>query len=147
MTYSIGISSRPDHEIRSDHKQTMGRKKRTLILPSSVSFAEAEKFWESLVFHQRAGELEDAPRAFRPEGFTTVSASVEKYRELARAGRLLTERLTREEAGRPKIVLGEGVYVPEEDDLNLEQQPSDTIDAALRNPESSEPNGYPLPEG
>ncbi|KAF8809570.1 Pet127-domain-containing protein [Phlegmacium glaucopus] len=115
MTYNIGISSRPDSEIRSDYKHTMNRKKRTLILPSSVPFAEAEKYWENLVFHQRAGEFDDVPRTFRPEGFTTVSTSVEKYRELARAGRLLTERLAREEAGRPKIVLGEGVYVPEEE--------------------------------
>jgi len=115
MTYNIGMSSQSDSEIRSDYRQVMSRKKRTLVLPSSVTFEEAEKYWENLVFHQRAGELEDMPKVFRPEGFTTVTTSVEKYRELARAGRLLSEGLAREEAGRPKIVLGEGVYVPEED--------------------------------
>lgn len=94
----------------------MGRKRRTLVLPSSVPFHEAEKFWENLVFHRKADELKDEPRVFRPEGFTTVTTTVEKYRELARAGRLLSEQLAREEAGRPKIVLGEGVYVPEEDE-------------------------------
>jgi len=119
MVYNIGISSQPDAEIRSDYTQTMGRKKRTLVLPSSVPSHEAEKFWESLVFHQRANELKDEPRVFRPEGFTTVTASVEKYRELARAGRLFSEELARKEAGRPKIVLGEGVYVPEEDELEV----------------------------
>lgn len=113
MTYNIGISSGPDSEIRSDYKQTMGRKKRTLVLPSSVPFNEAEKYWENLVFHRGGGELEDVPRVFRPESFTTVTAPVEKYRELARAGRLLSEKLAREEENRPKIVLGEGVYVPE----------------------------------
>ena len=41
MTYSIGISSGPESEIRSDYKQTMGRKKRILVLPSSVPFNEA----------------------------------------------------------------------------------------------------------
>lgn len=94
----------------------MTRKKRTLALPSSVALHEAEKYWDSLVFHQREGK-EDVPKAvFRPEAFTTqLSLVVEKYRELSREGRLHTEKMAREEAGRPKIVLGEGVYVPEED--------------------------------
>lgn len=94
----------------------MARKKRTLVLPSSVTSEDAEKYWENLVFHQREGE-EDVPKAaFRPEGFTSVlSVPVEKYRELSREGRLYTEKLAREEAGRPKIVLGVGVYTPEED--------------------------------
>ena len=92
----------------------MSRKKRTLVLPASVAPDDAEKFWESLVFHEREG-VEDGPKAaFRPEGFTTITTSVEKYRELARAGRLDTEKLAREEAGRPKIVLGSGVYTPED---------------------------------
>lgn len=84
----------------------MSRKKRTLVLPSSVPLNEAEKYWESLVFHDH-GRVVDGPRVFRPEGFTTVSTSVEKYRELSRAGRLYSERMAREEEGRPKIVLGE----------------------------------------
>lgn len=114
MKYNIGISTQADSEIRSDYSQVMARKRRTLILPSSVAPEEAEKYWENLVFHQRE-DKEDMPKAtFRPEGFTTVSVSVEKYRELARLGRLDTERLAREEAGRPKIVLGEGVYTPED---------------------------------
>lgn len=94
----------------------MARKKRTLTLPSSVSPKEAEEYWENLVFHRRGVE-EVVPKAtFRPESFTTqLTMSVEKYRELAREGRLHTEKMAREEAGRPKIVLGEGVYVPEDD--------------------------------
>jgi hypothetical protein len=115
IKYNIGLSTETDSEIQSDYQQVMTRKKRTLVLPSSVPFEDAEKYWENLVFHQRKGG-EDAPKAaFRPEGFTTVSVAVEKYRELARAGRLDTERLAVEEAGRPKIVLGEGVYAPEDD--------------------------------
>lgn len=116
ITYNIGISSQPDSEIRADYRLVMSRKKRTLVLPSSVPFDEAEKYWENLVFHQRANESKDEPRVFRPEAFTTETTSVEKYRELARAGRLLSEKMAREEAGRPKIILGEGVYVPEEED-------------------------------
>ena len=94
----------------------MARKKRTLALPSCVELDNAEKFWENLVFHQREGE-DDAPKAaFRPESFTKqLTLAVEKYRELAREGRLHTEKMAREEAGRPKIVFGKGVYVPEED--------------------------------
>lgn len=113
MTYNIGISTQPDSEIRTDYRQAMSRKRRILVLPSSVAFEEAEKYWDNLVFHQRAGELDDVRKVFRPEGFTTASASVAKYRELAREGREVSERLTREEAGRPKIVLGGGVYVEE----------------------------------
>lgn len=95
----------------------MARKKRTMTLPSSVSPEEAEKYWDSIVFHRREGG-EDVPKApFRPEGFTTqLTPNVERYRELSREGRLHTEQMAREEAGRPKMVLGEGVYVPEDDD-------------------------------
>jgi len=115
INYNIGISIQPDSEIQSDYEQVMDRKKRTLVLPSSVEASGAEKYWESLVFHQRESE-EDVPKvAFRPEAFTTVSLPVDKYRELAREGRLHTEKMARKEEGRPKIVLGQGVYVPEED--------------------------------
>jgi hypothetical protein len=110
------MSTQPDSEIYSDYVQVMGRKKRTMILPSSVSLADAEKFWENLVFHQKEGQ-KDAPKMpFRPEGFTTqMTAAVEKYRELSREGRLRTQKMEQEEAGKPKYVFGEGVYVPEED--------------------------------
>ena len=88
-----------------------------MTLPSNVTPEEAEKYWDELVFHRRGGE-EKVPKApFRPESFTTqLTLNVEKYRELSREGRLHTERMTREEAGRPKLVLGEGVYFPEEDE-------------------------------
>ena len=95
----------------------MGRKKRILVLPSNVPLEDAEKYWDNLVFH-RKGDEKDVPKAaFRPESFTTqLTLKVEKYRELSREGRLHTETMAREEAGRPKFVLGEGVYVPEEED-------------------------------
>lgn len=95
----------------------MARKKRVLVLPSNVPFEEAEKYWDNLVFH-RKGDEEDVPKAaFRPEAFTTqLSPKVEQYRELSRKGRLYTEKMDREEAGRPKYVLGEGVYDPEDDE-------------------------------
>lgn len=117
MKYNIGISYQPDSEIYADYEQVMTRKKRTMILPSSVSPEQAEKYWDNLVFHRR-GDEEDVPKAaFRPENFTTqLTLNVEKYRELSREGRVHTEQMAREEAGRPKMVLGEGVYVPEEDD-------------------------------
>jgi hypothetical protein len=115
INYSIGLSTESDSEIQSDYRLVMGRKRRTLVLPSTVAPEDAEKYWENLVFHRRDGEEDVRKSVFRPESFTTVSVSVEKYRELARAGRLDTQRLAREEAGQPKIVLGEGVYVTEED--------------------------------
>jgi len=116
IKYNIGISYQSDGAIYSDYEQVMARKKRTLTLPSSVSPEQAEKYWDNLVFHRR-GDEENVPKApFRPESFTTqLTPNVERYRELSREGRLHTEQMAREEAGQPKIVLGEGVYVPDED--------------------------------
>lgn len=116
VKYSIGLSTQPDSEIYADYECTISRKKRTLALPSSVKLSQAKNFWKSLVFHHRKDE-EAAPKtSFQSEYFTTqLTQAVEKYRELSREGRLQTEKMAREEAGRPKIVLGSGVYVPEED--------------------------------
>ena len=95
----------------------MARKKRMMILPSSVSPNQAEEYWNNLVFHQGAEDEDVFKAPFRPENFTTqLTLNVEKYRELSREGRLHSEQMAREEAGRPKIVLGEGVYVPDEED-------------------------------
>jgi hypothetical protein len=94
----------------------MGRKKRTLTLPSSVKLSEAKNFWKNLVFHHRKDEEAEPKDTMQPQDFTThLTSAVERYRALSREGRLHTEKMAREEAGRPKIVLGSGVYVPEED--------------------------------
>jgi hypothetical protein len=117
IKYSIGISYQAESEIYSDYEQVMARKKRMMILPSSVSSNQAEEYWNNLVFHRRAEDEDVFKAPFQPENFTTqLTLNVEKYRELSREGRLYSEQLAREEAGRPKIVLGEGVYVPDDEE-------------------------------
>lgn len=85
------------------------RKKRTLSLPSSVSLEDAEKYWEALSF---GNTKSSEPKAFNPDSFALAQESVEKYRRLARAGRI--EMMKKEEllAGQPKIVYGQGIYKP-----------------------------------
>lgn len=83
------------------------RKKRLLVLPSSVStMDEAKAFWENLSFSKTFDE--ETSKEFRPDSFTLATTAVEKYRELSRQGRLLSRRMEEEEAARPKVVLGHG---------------------------------------
>lgn len=86
------------------------RKKRTLSLPSSVSLEDAEKYWEGLSFNKSKDAI---PKAFHADSFVLAQESVEKYRRLARAGRQEMEKKEQLLAGQPKIVYGQGVYVPE----------------------------------
>jgi hypothetical protein len=91
------------------------RKKRVLVLPSNIStMDEGRRFWESLNFSRNLDKAESA-KVFRPESFTLATALVEKYRQLSRQGRLLSQQIEEEEAGRPKIVLGRGLYEEDED--------------------------------
>lgn len=81
------------------------RKKRVWCLPSNVStMDEGRRFWESLNFSNNLDKRESA-KMFRPESFTLATALVEKYRQLSRQGRLASQQMEEETAGRPKIVL------------------------------------------
>jgi len=120
VIYKISRVSLSDFEIRTDYKHFMQRKKRSLVLPSGVSLEDAEKFWASLNFGNKTPE---EVKLFRPESFTLANAAIERYRELAREGRALTEKMETEVAGQPKIVLGEGVY--KGDELYAEERESD----------------------
>ena len=66
---------------------------------------EGRRFWESLNFSNKLDKTERA-KVFRPESFTLATALVEKYRQLSRQGRLASQQMEEEAAGRPKIVLG-----------------------------------------
>ncbi|KAH9480468.1 mRNA degradation protein, mitochondrial [Psilocybe cubensis] len=94
----------------SDYNSMLKRKKRTLSLPSSVSLEDAEKYWENLSFNKAN---ETVSKAFNADSFTLAQESVEKYRRLARAGRKEMERKEQLLAGLPKIVYGQGVYIPQ----------------------------------
>jgi len=110
ISYQIGRPVVTEEEIRRDYAALEARKKRVLVLPSNIStMDEGRRFWESLNFSSNLDKAESA-KAFRPESFTLATALVEKYRELSRQGRLVSQQMDEEEAGRPKIVLGRGLY-------------------------------------
>jgi hypothetical protein len=96
------------------------KKKRVFVLPSNIStMDEGRKFWESLNFSNKLDKAESA-KVFRPESFTLATALVEKYRQLSRQGRVLSQQMEQAEAGRPKIVLGRGLYEADEDWAELD---------------------------
>jgi len=86
----------------------MQRKKRALILPSDVTLEQAEEYWTNLTYSNKIPE--EKAKLFRPEAFAVAGAAIEKYRELARKGRVLSQEMEERLAGQPKIVLGHGVY-------------------------------------
>ena len=109
------------------------RKRRILVLPSSVStMDEGRRFWESLNFANSLDRAESA-KVFRPEKFTLATALVEKYRQLSRQGRLISQQMEEEEAGRPKIVLGRGLY--EEDEEWAELRRSKDVEESQKVPQ------------
>ncbi|KAF8908913.1 mitochondrial protein Pet127-domain-containing protein [Gymnopilus junonius] len=124
VTYKISRVSLPDFEIRNDYKQFIQRKKRSLVLPSGVPLEEAEKFWNSLNFGNKTPE---EVKLFRPESFTLANAAIEKYRELAREGRMVSQKMEEDLAGRPKIVLGSGVYEENTEERNSESEEPRTV--------------------
>ena len=123
ITYNISRVALSDLEIRSDYKEFMQRKKRSLVLPSGVSLEDAEKFWNSLNFGNTTPE---EAKMFRPESFALANSAIEKYRELARVGRAISQKMDEDLAGRPKIVLGMGVYEGEELYPETEERESDS---------------------
>ncbi|KAF8158335.1 mitochondrial protein Pet127-domain-containing protein [Crassisporium funariophilum] len=107
--YKIAISTLARKDILSDLKKTMARKRRSLVLPSSVSLEEAKEFWENLNFNKRMPDNMEGKK-YSPEAFSLATGSIERYREMARKGRLFSEELAKADAGKPKIVYGEGSY-------------------------------------
>ncbi|KDR82737.1 hypothetical protein GALMADRAFT_845001 [Galerina marginata CBS 339.88] len=116
INYQIYRVKLSEDEIRSDYKMFLQHKKRTLVLPSDIPLEKAEEFWASLNFGNKLPEGQ--AKLFRPEAFSLATSSVEKYRELAREGRLFSSQLEASLAGRAKVVLGHGVY--EEEPLALD---------------------------
>lgn len=70
---------------------------------------------------------------FNPDSFSLAQESVERYRRLAREGRLETRKKEDLLAGRPKILYGHGVYEPEDSPFfqkPSEQETSEQVDEA-----------------
>ncbi|KAF8964217.1 mitochondrial protein Pet127-domain-containing protein [Flammula alnicola] len=113
MKYSISEVVLPKDIIKNNLKSLEQRKSRTLVLPTSVALDDAKEYWEKLNYSNQLIAAEDL-KEFRPEAFTIATAQVQRYRDLAREGRALYKELERRQAGKPKIVLGQGVYEEEE---------------------------------
>ena len=138
VTYQIGRPALSEEDIRRDYNGLEARKKRVLVLPSSVStMDEGRRFWESLNFSSNLDKAESA-KAFRPESFTLATALVEKYRELSRQGRLLSQQIDEEEAGRPKIVLGRGLYEEDEEWAELFKNEESQKESRAWDPEAED---------
>jgi hypothetical protein len=76
-----------------------------------VSYEQLPAYWHGLNFGGEDGALLvdalDDSRPFDYSKFRPPSATVERYRELARQGREFSEMMEQMEAGRKKVVLGE----------------------------------------
>lgn len=104
------------------------RKNRPHVLPSDVPLEKAEEFWKTLNYNtasQLVPDGEDA-KAFRPDQFVLANDAVERFREVSREGRKLSQEMEKAHAGLPKIVLGHGVYEEQEDLFFKEPQHAPT---------------------
>jgi hypothetical protein len=108
------------------------RKNRPYVLPSDVPLESAEEYWKSLNYNtasQLVPDGEDA-KVFRPDQFVLANDAVERFREVSREGRKISQETEKAHAGLPKIVLGQGVYEEEEGLFFKEPQHAPTSDAA-----------------
>ena len=111
MEYKIFKAALP-HEVLMHRLQTTeARKTRQLVLPSTVSLKDAQAYWESLSYNPK---LALNTKEFKPSNFIVAGPNIEEFREVSREGRLLYKELQRRQEGKPKIVLGQGVYEEEE---------------------------------
>jgi len=103
-------------DLKAGLRMVEKRKNRQHVLPSDVPLEGAEEYWKSLNYNtarQLVPDGEDA-KVFRPEQFVLANDAVERFREVSREGRKISEEMEKAHAGLPKIVLGHGVYEEEE---------------------------------
>ncbi|KAF9481176.1 Pet127-domain-containing protein [Pholiota conissans] len=111
MSYSIAKAVLPVEVVRHNLAALEKRKSRTLVLPASVSMEEAKEYWENLSFNPK---LKAVTKDFNLMNFALADSGIQKFRNVSKEGRMLYEELQRRQEGKPKIVLGQGVYEEEE---------------------------------
>jgi len=111
MEYKIYKAALPKEVIMYRLQTAETRKTRLFVLPSSVALEDAQKYWEGLSYNPK---LALNTKEFKLSNFTIADPGIEKFREVSREGRLLYNELQRLQQGKPKIVLGHGVYEEEE---------------------------------
>ncbi|KAJ7288412.1 mitochondrial protein Pet127-domain-containing protein [Mycena rebaudengoi] len=111
LHWSLSHLSDNQEEIRRNLEKCKDRKFRAYSIPSGVSYEQLPAYWHGLNFGGEDGALLvdalDDSRPFDYSKFRPPSATVERYRELARQGREFSEMMEQMEAGRKKVVLGE----------------------------------------
>ncbi|KIL67829.1 hypothetical protein M378DRAFT_177093 [Amanita muscaria Koide BX008] len=90
-----------DQVIRSALRGAKERQFRAYNFPTGVDASEMPEFWAGLNFGRAGGK---SRVAYRTEHFQSASASIQRLRELSRAGREESDRIAAVEAGKPKIV-------------------------------------------
>jgi len=116
VEYKIVRSTLGREDLKAGLRMLEKRKNRPFVLPSDVPLEKAEEYWKSLNYNtasQLVPDSEDA-KVFRPDQFILANNAVERFREVSREGRKLSQEMEKAQAGLPKIVLGHGVYGEEE---------------------------------
>jgi len=111
--WTVSLLSADDDVVRCKLTAAKDRQFRAYNLPSGVTLEQMAEFWKNLNF---SGNVAEAGLAdYNPDNFRAASRNVELLRSIARAGKEETERLELEEAGKPKIVLGEPESLSDEE--------------------------------
>jgi hypothetical protein len=137
MKYSIAKAVLPDDVVRHNLSSAQQRKHRTLTLPSNVTMDKAREYWENLSYNPK---LKAVTKEFKSSHFCMADPTIQRYRDISNEGRVWYEERQKQMAGKPKIVLGQGVYEEDESLLSLQeskQEPQQESQQAQVQAESS----------
>ncbi|KAF8635871.1 hypothetical protein AX15_000060 [Amanita polypyramis BW_CC] len=101
--WTIRRLSDKEEVLRSALHASKERQFRAYNFPTGVDASEMPEFWAGLNF---SGTKPASQVAYRTENFRSASPSIQKLREVSRAGREETDWIIAKEAGKPKIIYG-----------------------------------------
>ncbi|KAK7048290.1 mitochondrial protein Pet127-domain-containing protein [Favolaschia claudopus] len=143
LHWSLAHLSDNQEEVRRNFDQCMERKFRAYSLPTGVSFESLPQYWNELNFgNEPKPEVEQPedqpilPEDFDYKKFRLPDERTQILRDLARSGRMFSEMLEKQEAGRKKVVLGEPydisdneieTYTTEEDRYSYEEDAAPSV--------------------
>ncbi|KAF8631808.1 hypothetical protein AX17_005023 [Amanita inopinata Kibby_2008] len=103
--WSVCRLAHGEGESRATLQAAKERQFRAYNFPSGVDASEMPEFWAGLNFGGKA-QSESGP-VYKLENFRAANRSIERLREMSRAGREELDRIAAQEAGKPKIVYGQ----------------------------------------
>ncbi|KAF7314200.1 hypothetical protein MKEN_00892200 [Mycena kentingensis (nom. inval.)] len=113
LHWTLTRQSEDQEEIRRNYTTCMDHKFRAWSIPTGVSHETLPEFWRSLNFGAPADAPVDPvvdgqlPVGFDRNRFRSPDVKVQMLRDLSRSGRRFTEMMSRLDARRKKIVLGQ----------------------------------------